>query len=260
MLIVAATAAPTPDWRLAVVLLVLVGVAVAASRLGRLGVERSQVTAAARAVVQLAVVSLVIAAVLDSLWWSLAFAALMFVVASVTALGRVGAPRSQLPWVMAAVAAGAVPVLALVLGSGTVPFNGPGIIPIAGIVIGNTMTAASLTGRRAYDEIQGRFGSYEAGLALGLTSPAAAYEVIQPTAKEALTPGLDQTRTVGLVTLPGAFIGVLLGGGTPLEAGAAQILVLIGLMAGQALTAAVLLRLVAAGRVVRQDLADRYPR
>jgi putative ABC transport system permease protein len=260
VLIVAATAAPTPDWRLAVVLLVLVGVAVAASRLGRLGVERSQVTAAARAVVQLAVVSLVIAAVLDSLWWSLAFAALMFVVASVTALGRVGAPRSQLPWVMAAVAAGAVPVLALVLGSGTVPFNGPGIIPIAGIVIGNTMTAASLTGRRAYDEIQGRFGSYEAGLALGLTSPAAAYEVIQPTAKEALTPGLDQTRTVGLVTLPGAFIGVLLGGGTPLEAGAAQILVLIGLMAGQALTAAVLLRLVAAGRVVRQDLADRYPR
>lgn len=260
MLILAATAAPTPDWRLAVVLLVLVAVAVAASRLGRLGVERQQVTAAVRAVVQLGVVSLVIAAVLGSLWWSLVFAALMFVVASVTALGRVGAPRAQLPWVMAAVAAGAVPVLALVLGSGTVPFNGPGIIPIAGIVIGNTMVAASLTGRRAYDEIQGRFGSYEAGLALGLTSPAAAYEVIQPTAKEALTPGLDQTRTVGLVTLPGAFIGVLLGGGTPLEAGAAQILVLIGLMAGQAMTAAVLLRLVAAGRVVRQDLADRYPR
>ena len=46
----------------------------------------------------------------------------------------------------------------------------------------------------------------------------------------------------------------------PLEAGAAQILVLIGLMAGQAITAAVLLRLVAAARVVRADLLDRYPR
>jgi putative ABC transport system permease protein len=256
----ATSVAPAPDWRLALVLLALLIVAVAASRLGRLGVERQQVTAAVRAVAQLAIVSLVIAAALESLGWSLAFVALMFVVASVTALGRVGAPRAQLLWVMAAVAAGAVPVLALILGSGTVPFNGPGIIPIAGIVIGNTMTAASLTGRRAYDEIVGKFGSYEAGLALGLTSPAAAYEVIQPTAKEALTPGLDQTRTVGLVTLPGAFIGVLLGGGTPLEAGSAQILVLIGLMAGQAMTAAVLLRLVAAGRVVRQDLADRYPR
>lgn len=261
MQILAATSvAPTPDWRLAAVLVALVAVAVAASYAGRLDVERSQVTAAVRAVVQLGVVSLVITAALDSLGWSLAFVGLMFAVASVTALGRVGAPREQLPWVMAAVAAGAVPVLALILGSGTVPFNGPGIIPIAGIVIGNTMTAATLTGRRAYDEIAGKFGSYEAGLALGLSSPAAAYEVIQPTAKEALTPGLDQTRTVGLVTLPGAFIGVLLGGGTPLEAGSAQILVLIGLMAGQALTAAVLLRLVAAGRVVRRDLADRYPR
>ena len=78
--------------------------------------------------------------------------------------------------------------------------------------------------------------------------------VVQPTAREALLPGLDQTRTVGLVTLPGAFVGVLLGGGTPLQAGAAQILVLIGLMAGQAVTCAVLLRLVATRRVVRSDL------
>ena len=256
----ASSVAPEPDWRLAVVLGVLVGVAVAASRLGRLGVEREQVVAAVRAVVQLAAVSLVIAAALESLAWSFAFVALMFLVASVTAAGRVGVPRVALPWVMLAVAAGAAPVLALILGSGLIPFNGAGIIPIAGIVIGNTMTAATLTGRRAFDEIAGRHASYEAGLALGLTSPEAAYEVVQPTAREALTPGLDQTRTVGLVTLPGAFIGVLLGGGTPLEAGAAQVLVLIGLMAAQALTAAVLLRLVARARLVRTDLADRYPR
>jgi len=193
-------------------------------------------------------------------WWSLAFVLLMFTVASVTSTGRIGTPRDQLPWVAFAIACGAVPVLALVFASGVVPFNGPGIIPIAGIVVGNMMTAATLTGRRAYDEIASKFGSYEAGLALGMTSPEAAFEVVQPTAKEALTPGLDQTRTVGLVTLPGAFIGVLLGGGTPLEAGAAQVLVLVGLMAGQAVTSAVLLRLVAAGRVVRRDLVPAYPR
>lgn len=256
----ASSVAPAPDWRLAAVLALLVGVAVTASRLGRLGVGREQVVAAVRAVAQLAAVSLVIAAALRSPAWSSAFVLLMFVVASVTAAGRVGVPRAQLPWVMSAVAAGALPVLAVVLGSGVVPLNGAGLIPVAGIVIGNTMTAATLAGRRAFDEIGGRFGSYEAGLALGMTSGEAAYEVISPTAREALTPGLDQTRTVGLVTLPGAFIGVLLGGGTPLEAGAAQVLVLVGVMAGQAITAAVLLRLVAAGRLVRADLADRYPR
>jgi putative ABC transport system permease protein len=122
------------------------------------------------------------------------------------------------------------------------------------------MTAATLTGRRASDELVSQFGAYEAALALGLRQREAALLVVQPSAREALTPGLDQTRTVGLVTLPGAFIGVLLGGGTPLDAAAAQILVLIGLMAGQAVTAAVLLRLVAVGAVVRRDLVEVFPR
>ena len=140
------------------------------------------------------------------------------------------------------------------------PYNGQGVLPIAGIVIGNTMTAATLTGRRAFDEISSHFGSYEAGLALGMSSADAAYEVVRPTAREALLPGLDQTRTVGLVTLPGAFIGVLLGGGSAIDAGAALVLVLLGLMAGQALTAAVLLRLVAGAHLVRSGLAGRYPR
>ena len=254
------SAAVSPDWRLAVVLVLLVAVAVTASVVGRLGVERDHVTAAVRAVVQLSLVSLVIAAALANVWLSLGFVLLMFVVATVTSTGRIGTPRRQLPWVGFAIACGVVPVLGLIFASGVVPFNGPGIIPIAGIVVGNMMTAATLTGRRAYDEISGRFGTYEAALAIGLTSPEAAFEVIQPTAKEALTPGLDQTRTVGLVTLPGAFVGVLLGGGTPLQAGAAQILVLMGLMAGQAITSAVLLRLVAAARVVRRDLVSTYPR
>lgn len=112
------------------------------------------------------------------------------------------------------------------------------------------MTSATLTGRRASDGLAAQQGSYEAGLAIGLQAVDAASLVLQPTAREGLTPGLDQTRTVGLVTLPGAFVGVLLGGGTPLEAGAAQVLVLIGLMAAQAITAALLLRQMAVGRVV----------
>ena len=109
---------------------------------------------------------------------------------------------------------------------------------MAGILIGGAMTASTLTGRRAYDELVGHFGSYEAALAIGLPAPRRRTVVIQPSAREALTPGLDQTRTVGLVTLPGAFVGVLLGGGTPLEAGAAQVLVLIGLLAVQSITCA----------------------
>ena len=254
------TAAPTPDWRLAVVLVLLVALGVAASTLGSLGVRRDHLTAASRAVVQLAVVSTVIAAALASVWLSLLFVLLMYVVATATSARRIDVRRGQVPWVAAAVAAGVLPVLVLSLGSGVIPFNGSGIIPIAGIVIGGMMTAATLTGRRACDELAAQRGTYEAALALGFPASEAAFLVTQPTAREALVPGLDQTRTVGLVTLPGAFVGVLLGGGTPLEAGAAQVLVLIGLMAGQAVTCAVLLRMVASGRVLRRDLDGTLPR
>ena len=253
---------PEVDWRLGVVLVVLVLVGVVASRLGRLDVGRDTVVSSLRAVVQLAIVSLVIAAALESLWGSLLFAGVMLAVASWTAAGRTGVPRrgpTQVVLVGAALGGGALPVIALILGSGVIPFNGPGLVPTAGIIIGNTMTAAVLAGRRAFDELERSFGAYEAGLAIGLTSPASAIEVLQPSAKEALSPGLDKTRTVGLVTLPGAFVGVLLGGGTPLEAGAAQVLVLVGLVAAQAITTTVLLRLIAQARLVRTTLADRYP-
>lgn len=252
--------APTPDWRLAGVLALLLAVALVASYVGRLHVGGDQVTAAVRAVLQLAVVASVIAATLESLVWSAAFALLMFTVATATSARRIGVGVRGALWVGVAIAAGAAPVLALSLGSGVIPFNGAGIIPMAGIIIGGMMTAATLSGRRASDELAGQQGAYEAALALGMTSADSAYLVLEPTAREALNPGLDQTRTVGLVTLPGAFVGVLLGGGTPVQAGSAQILVLIGLLSGQAVTAAVLLRLVASARIVRRDLQTVFPR
>jgi len=119
---------------------------------------------------------------------------------------------------------------------------------------GKAKTAATLSGRRAFQELAAQTGTYEAGLALGLPAPEAIRLVIQPTAGEALMPGIDQTRTVGLVTLPGAFIGVLLGGGTPVDAGAAQVLVLLGLLAAQSLTSAALLGLITRGSLARRDL------
>jgi putative ABC transport system permease protein len=100
------------------------------------------------------------------------------------------------------------------------------------------------------EELVTRRGEVEAALALGLLRRDAVLEVARPAAATALVPPLDQTRTVGLVTLPGAFVGVLLGGGTPFEAGAAQLLVLIGLLATQTIAVWVTTELVARGRIL----------
>jgi len=242
-----------PGLSLALALVVLTLLALVASLVGRLRVERSLATAAGRAAVQLALVSLVIAAVLSHLAWSAAFAVVMFAVAVFTSAGRIGA-RAAWPWVAVAVAAGVLPVLTVIFVSGAVPLNGPSLVPMAGIIIGGAMTASSLSGRRVFAALRDEHGLYEAALSLGLPRPAAISEVIERQLPEALVPGLDQTRTVGLVTLPGAFVGVLLGGGTPLQAGAAQVIVLIGLLATQTTTVVVAAALIRSSRLLPGDL------
>ena len=242
-----------PGPALLVAIVVLVAMAAAASLLGRLRVERAVTTAAARAVLQLALVALVITAVLSHLLWSLLFALVMFAVAVLTSARRVGAPDAW-PWVAVALASGVVPVLAVVFLSRTVPWNGASLVPLAGIVIGGTMSAHSLLGRRVFAALREERGSYEAALSLGLPRPAAITEVVGRRLPEALVPGLDQTRTVGLVTLPGAFVGVLLGGGTPVQAAAAQVVVLVGLLAAQTITVVVAHQLVRASLLLPADL------
>ena len=134
---------------------------------------------------------------------------------------------------------------------GAVPPTGIALVPVSGIVIGGAMTATSLAGRRALDELANRRGEYEAALSLGLLDRDAALELTRGPRRQALVPALDQTRTVGLVTLPGAFVGVLIGSGDPVQAGAAQILVLVGLLAAEAVAVAVTVELVARGRIRR---------
>jgi putative ABC transport system permease protein len=86
---------------------------------------------------------------------------------------------------------------------------------------------------------------------LGLPERDAAMLLTLPAAGQAMVPAMDQTRTVGLVTLPGAFVGVLIGSGNPLQAGAAQLLVLIGLLAAEAVAVVATAELVARGRIRR---------
>ncbi|MEU6248014.1 ABC transporter permease [Glycomyces sp. NPDC047010] len=230
------------------VLAVLVVTAAVVVRWGGLGRGREVVVAAVRALVQLAAVSLVITLVLRSFALTGLFILVMFTIAALTAARRAGTMRLA-PWTAVAIGAGAAPVLALVWGSGAVPVAPLAWIPVAGIVIGGSMVATSQAVRRAQDELVARAGEYEAALSLGLGDRAAALEICRPSAGHALIPALDQTRTVGLVTLPGSYVGLLLGGASPVEAGLAQLLVLIALLAAEAVAIAVAVELVAAGRL-----------
>ena len=152
------------------------------------------------------------------------------------------------------------PSSVIIFGLRVTTFTGAAVIPIAGIIIGGAMTAHTLTARRAFDALRSDRGQVEAGLALGLERSAAIALIISRYSPEALNPAIDQTRTVGLVTLPGAFVGVLLGGGSAADAAAAQVLVLIGLLATETCVVEASRRLIAAGRILPGDLRVLLPR
>jgi putative ABC transport system permease protein len=205
--------------------------------------------AAVRAVLQLAAVAAVLAAVLTSLWSSVLVLVGMFVIAAATAARRITANRS---WLLAvALATGLASVLPLLLLSGLVPITGVAIVPITGIILGSTMTATAVAARRALDALETRAPEVEAFLSIGATERHARMEIIGPTAADALLPNLDQTRTVGVVTLPGAFVGVLLSTGSATQAGAVQIVILLAILLSQTCAVAVTVELIARAKIAR---------
>jgi UDP-glucose/iron transport system permease protein len=239
----------------ATLVIVCVVMAVAAGLVSRFllrGSVWSVPAAAVRAAVQLAAVATVLAAAMSRLWSSILVLAVMFVVASATAARRSEASRGS-PWLAAALAVGMGAVIPLLLLTGVVPLTGVALVPVFGIVLGGTMTASAVSARRALDALRLRAGEVDAALSLGFSERDSRMEVIERPLSDALLPNLDQARTAGLVTLPGAFVGVLLATGSAAQAGAVQVLVLISLLLSQACGVAVTGELIARGRIGRDD-------
>ncbi len=224
--------------------------------IGRIGIERSILWALLRAILQLAVVSLILVTALSETYYALLFVAVMFGIASYTTSKR-SEVSDNLQWVALAMFGGTAPVFLVIFGLGAAPFNGPSIVPIMSIIIGNTMSGHTLAARRIFAQLRENLPSYDAARALGMTRMQAIPLITEDILKEALIPSLDSVRTVGLVTLPGAFAGVLLGGGTPLQAGAAQILVLVGILTSQVITVTLSHEFVKRTKILTPDLRKR---
>lgn len=203
---------------------------------------REILIAIARALVQMVVVALLISQVSRSWPLTLAFLLLMIAVATHAATKRIGRLKWWVPG--AALLSGVAPIVALMFGFGVLPFSSLAVIAVIGQLIGGAMSATNLAGRRMHQELELRGGEVEAALALGFTKREARNLVARPVAAEALLPGMDQTRTVGTVTLPGAFVGLVLGGASPLDAGLVQLVVLLNLMAVQAISVTVMAELI----------------
>lgn len=231
---------------LAVGIVLLLTIACVVLRVAGVPHLRAVVTASLRAVVQLTIIAFALRGVFDHPVAVIGVIAVMFSVACWTVVRRLRGHLHILRAVIASIAAGAGVTIAIIVGLPSLTRDVRTLVAVSGIVIGGSMTAATLAGRRFTQSLRDRRDEVEAWLSIGATPREAARDIARSSIYEALVPGLDQTRTVGLVTLPGAFVGALLGGASAADAARFQIVVLVGLLCAQSITASLLLWMVGA--------------
>jgi putative ABC transport system permease protein len=222
--------------------LTLVAVAAALVRWQRLGLERSILSAAGRALVQLLLVGYVLTLILSpgrSIWWSWAWLVLMVVYAADVARRRAPEVPGLMLLALPAFGAAAAVTFSVLFGLGVFPLQPRTLVPVGGLMVGNSMTATVLAARRLVEELRDRRPEVEARLALGQPSQVAARPYLRAALRTALTPQIETTKATGLVFLPGAMTGLILAGVDPAKAVLVQAVVMFLVLAAATTTTTV---------------------
>jgi putative ABC transport system permease protein len=227
-------------------LLTLTAVTLLLLRWARIGLGLFPLWAILRAVVQLSVIAVLLRGILTVPWTVVAFVGLMLSTASWTSMGRLSELWHGRRAAACGVLAGATVTLVAVFALHLVDLQVRYLVAVGGIIIGNSMSAATLSGRNFLRGSRARAAEIEGWLALGATPAEAHDEIGREAVRESLIPNLDQTKSTGLVTLPGAFVGALFGGASPAQAAQFQLVVLSGIALTMTVTGIVVTRM--AGR------------
>jgi len=217
--------------------LALVGVAVAVSFWRRADLERDIGIAVVRSAVQLIAIGYVINFIFDqdSLWFVAALLAVMVVFGALQARSRAKrVPDAFWPLLLSLALAAAV-TLGLVVALGVFKAQPRYLVPVGGMVIGNSMTAAAVALNRLGDEVSDHARELEATLALGATSTQAAAPLVRRSLRSGMITLVDSTKTTGLIFFPGTMVGMLLAGADPTDAVRLQLILLWTLLGSVAL-------------------------
>ncbi|HET8619375.1 MAG TPA: iron export ABC transporter permease subunit FetB [Acidimicrobiales bacterium] len=201
--------------------LVLVGVAIGLSLWQGLRLERDMLWATGRALVQLLAVGWVLVFIVDDdtpVAWAWAWVVMMLLVSALTARRRAPEVPGIALLTLVATSASAALSLFVVFGLGVYPVVGRAVVPIAGMMIGNSIGSLVVASRRILGELADRRPEVEARLALGQPWPEASRPFVRSALRTALTSQIESTKAVGLVFLPGAMTGLILAGADPVDA------------------------------------------
>ncbi len=222
---------------------ILVAVALGLSMLRRLGVSRDLIVAALRALAQLLVVGAALVLVVDDddpLVWTWIWVVLICCLAALVVKRRAPEVPGAARLALLSFAAAAAMSLGVLFGLGIFEPTGRAIVPLAGVMVGNSMTATVVASRRIVAEARDHRDLIEAKLALGLSSAQAFAPHLREALRTALVPQIETTKTVGLIALPGSMTGLILAGVDPTDAVRVQVAIMYLVLGSVATTTSVM--------------------
>jgi putative ABC transport system permease protein len=229
-------------WQLALAALMVLALA-GCTMAARLRVGRSIVIAAARTVIQLLLVGLVLEALFSAvrLQWVALMALAMLLIAGREVMARqkrrlTGGWAFGIGTLSMFLSSFSVTVLTLTVIVGPQPWYTPQYaIPLLGMMLGNTMTGVALSLDRLTDTAWRQRATIENRLMLGQPWQQAIGDIRREAMRSGMIPTINAMAAAGVVSLPGMMTGQILAGSPPALAVKYQILVMFTITVGTGL-------------------------
>ncbi len=200
-------------------------------------VERETVTSLARGLVQMALVGVILALLLNSnLLAGVIILFVMMVAAALTASRRAHGIWGARSLSFYSIAAGSGIVIASMLAMGVLNAKIAMLVPVGSMIIANAMNACAQSIERFRSDVTAHVGQVETALALGADPAVSVAPYVQTAVYASLLPRLDMLKSLGFVWIPGVMAGMVLSGASPLYAGIYQFIVVAMILAASGIT------------------------
>lgn len=212
---------------------ILLVIAILVAYKEKLGLGNDILVAGVRAFIQLFIIGYVLKYIIEVNNFILTLVMVLFIVfnAGFNAHKRSEGIPNTLSISLFSISLGtAITLLVLVL-TGAIDWTPTQIVPITGMIASNAMVAIGLTFRTLNSKFTDLRQQVLEKLALGANEKQASMSIIRESVKTGMSPSIDSTKTVGLVSLPGMMSGLIIAGVDPIEAIRYQIVVMFMIIA-----------------------------
>ena len=197
-----------------------------------LQLEKDTLISAVRSVIQLLILGYILQFVFDAdSFLYILVMILVMITAAVLNARKKGKNIRGITWKLF-ITIGVVEIVtqSILLGFQIIPPTPQYMIPISGMLIGNSMVLSILFLNRFTAEVEAHEQEIQLILSLGGTPRQAIHENLMQSIKASMLPVIESQKTIGLVQIPGIMSGQIIGGADPVVAVQFQIIINFALL------------------------------